>query len=78
MYSQQGDYEKAKELLKQGAPTNVKDNAGWTPLVSSSFFQVTISDKAYFEIEIVVLLDLKEMFSFHYYSMRLAIMVLYE
>ena len=29
----QGDYEKTRELLEQGAPTNIKDNAGWTPLV---------------------------------------------
>ena len=30
----QGDFAKVKELLEEGAPPNVKDNAGWTPLVS--------------------------------------------
>lgn len=30
-----GNYDKAKELLENGADPNAKDFAGWTPMVSS-------------------------------------------
>lgn len=34
----QGDLAAVEQLLKNGADPNVKDNAGWTPLVSVESF----------------------------------------
>lgn len=50
----QGDAEAVKELLDQGADPNLKDNAGWTPLVMLK--QELTEQKLYLNIAVFYLL----------------------
>ena len=41
----QGDYDQAVHLLEEGAPVNVKDHAGWTPLVCVPKIKIFVPNK---------------------------------
>ena len=43
---------KVVKLLVSRAPTNVKDNAGWTPLVSWSFFRSLLVSKLILKLKL--------------------------
>ena len=57
----QANYQKVQELLAAGANPNVKDNAGWTPLVSSqaSLISKSLNDIYIFFFNTIILFSLK-------------------
>ena len=58
----QANYQKVQELLAAGANPNVKDNAGWTPLVSSqaSLISKSLNDiYIFFFFNTIILFSLK-------------------
>ena len=43
-FSSKGNTKDVKELLQQGANPNIKDNAGWTPLVCTVHTYICIKN----------------------------------